>query len=157
MSLRDGLRNLAAHQDVSAPWNFQIFEQRRARIAARRHAALWGSALSVAVLAVVGLIAVVTQPRASRAPQLAATPAAIRPPAAPQVQAMPLEPPALVDMSQFDVTSELQDRIAWLDAELSAARIERLPAEQLRRIESTREQMNQSLQRVSYAHALLSL
>ena len=67
------------------------------------------------------------------------------------------EPPALVDLGQFDVTSELEDRIALLDAELSAARVQRVPVEQLRRIESTREQMNQSLQRVSYAHALLSL
>jgi hypothetical protein len=157
MSLQDGLRNLAAHQDVPAPWNFEMFEQRRARATARRRAALWGSALSVAMLAVVGLIALVTQPRANPDPRLAATPAPKMAPATSANSMAPAEQPALVDMSQFDVTTELEDHIALLDAELSAARIERLPAEQVRRIESTREQMNESLQRVSYAHALLSL
>lgn len=152
MSLQDGLRNLAAHEDVPAPWNFEVFEQRRARARTRRRTALWGSALSVAMLAVVGIVALVTQPQMMRDPLLAAAPVPFdsEPEAA-------IEQPALVDMSQFDVTSELEDRIALLDAELSAARVQRVPTEQLRRIESTREQMNQSLQRVSYAHALLSL
>lgn len=157
MSLQDGLRHLAAHQDASAPWSFETFEQRRARATAQRRAALWGTALSVAVLAVVGLLALVTQPRGVMRPVLAATSAATPELAAPVVEMTPIEQPALVDMSQFDVTSELEDRIALLDAELSAARVERVPTEQLRRIESTREQMNDSLQRVSYAHALLSL
>ena len=114
MSLQDGLRNLAAHQDVSAPWNFEIFEQRRARATAQRRAILWGSALSVAVLAIVGLLALVTQPQVTR-PLLAATPAATQQVAAPEVVSMPIEQPALVDMSQFDVTSELEDRIVLAD------------------------------------------
>jgi hypothetical protein len=150
MSLQDGLRSLAAHQDA-APFSFDVFEQRRRRVVARRRAALWGSALSVALLVFVGFIALVTQPQVRRDPLLAAAPATL------PVELTPIEQPALVDMSQFDVTSELEDHIALLDAELSAARVERMPAEQLRRIESTREQMNESLQRVSYAHALLSL
>jgi hypothetical protein len=153
MSVQDGLRDLAARQDA-APFSFEMFEQHRARATARRRAALWGSALSVAVLAMVGLIALVTQPRVSREALLVVAPESTF---APQVELAPIEQPALVDMSQFDVTSELEDHIALLDAELSAARVQRLPTEQLRRIESTREQMNESLQRVSYAHALLSL
>lgn len=153
MSVQEGLRTLAARQDA-APFSFEVFEQRRGRATARRRAVLWGSTLSVAMLLAVGVIALVTQPGVTHS-QLAAAPAAIRDAARPEVPAP--EPPALVDLGQFDVTSELEDRIALLDAELSAARVERLPAEQLRRIESTREQMNQSLQRVSYAHALLSL
>jgi len=144
---------LAARPDA-APFSFEVFEQRRARAAGQRRAVLWGSALSVAMLVAVGVIAVVTQPGVTLS-QLAAAPATPRDPARPD---SPLsEPPALVDLGQFDVTSELEDRIALLDAELSAARVQRVPVEQLRRIESTREQMNQSLQRVSYAHALLSL
>jgi hypothetical protein len=152
MSLQDGLRSLAAHEDMPAPWDFEVFEQRRARSRTRRRAALWGSALSVAMLAMVGIIALVTQPQTMRDPLLAAT--AVPFDSVPETVVVQ---PALVDMSQFDVTSELEDRIALLDAELSAARVQRAPSEQLQRIESTREQMNQSLQRVSYAHALLSL
>ncbi len=144
---------LAARQQA-APFSFEMFEQRRGRATARRRAVLWGSALSVSMLVAVGVIALVTQPRVTPL-QLAAASTQILDAAAPEVQEA--EPPALVDLGQFDVTSELEDRIAFLDAELSAARVQRVPAEQLHRIESTREQMNQSLQRVSYAHALLSL
>ena len=60
-------------------------------------------------------------------------------------------------MSRFELTSEMEDRIAMLDAELSAARVQRAPTEQVRRIEGARELMNESLQRVSYAHAVLNL
>ena len=153
MSLQEGLRTLAA-LDAAAPFDFERFEQRRARATAQRRAVLWGTALSVVLLAMVGVIALLTQPDVRR-PLLAATPHEVREPAASERRSP--EPPALVDLGQFDVTSELEDRIALLDAELSVARVERVPTEQLRRIESTREQMNQSLQRVSYAHALLSL
>ena len=62
---------------------------------------------------------------------------------------------ALMFIERF--AGELEDRIALLDAELSAARVRQAPAEQLRRVEGARQQMNESLQRVSYAHALLSL
>jgi hypothetical protein len=65
--------------------------------------------------------------------------------------------PALVNMGQFDITSTLEDHIALLDAELSAARVGKVPEVQLRPMESAREQLSASLQRVSYAHALLSL
>jgi hypothetical protein len=62
-----------------------------------------------------------------------------------------------VNLDQFDLTTELEEHIAVLDAELSVARVEAAPAEQLRQLESTREQLNDSLQRVSYAHSLLNL
>ena len=65
--------------------------------------------------------------------------------------------PALVNLDRFDVTTELEEHIAVLDAELSAARVGTAPAEDLRELESARKQLNQSLQRVSYAHSLLSL
>jgi len=105
----------------------------------------------MAVLALVSGVALLTQPddavyivsAPSRAVQTDAE-------AEPQL-------PALVDMAQFDVTSTLEDHIALLDAELSAARVQQVPDAQLRPIESAREQLSASLQRVSYAHALLNL
>ncbi len=64
--------------------------------------------------------------------------------------------PAVVDVGRFEVTSELEDHIALLDAQISAARIYATPPERLRQMESTRAQLNESLQRVSYAQTLLS-
>jgi hypothetical protein len=154
MSVREGLRHLAG-QHMDAPFGFDVFEQRRARAVSRRRTAIWGSALSVTMLALVGILALVTQPQVANDWAIAAVESQdlMAPP-----QAQPVvDSPALVDMSRFELTSELEDRIAMLDAELSVARVQRAPAEQLRRIEGTRHQMNESLQRVSYAHALLSL
>jgi len=154
MSVQDGLRSLAS-QDAQAPFGFEVFEQRRARAVSRRRTALWGSALSVSMLALVGILALVTQPQVDRDSLMAAVESHDQM-ALPRAERH-VESSALVDMSRFELTSELEDRIALLDAELSAARVQRAPAEQLRRIEGAREQMNESLQRVSYAHALLSL
>jgi hypothetical protein len=53
------------------------------------------------------------------------------------------------------MTSELEDHIALLDAQISAARVYAAPPEQLRQLEYTRSQLNDSLQRVSYAQTLL--
>ena len=154
MSVQEGLRQLAS-QPVDVPFAFEVFEQRRDRADARRRTAIWGSALSVSMLALVGILALVTQPRVDGRALIAAV-ESLDPLAAP-VARLSSDSPALVDMSRFEITSELEDRIALLDAELSAARVQRAPVEQLQRIEGTREQMNESLQRVSYAHALLSL
>lgn len=154
MSVQEGLRQLA-NQPLDVPFGFEVFEQRRDRADARRRTVIWGSALSVSMLALVGILALVTQPRVDgRALIAAVEPQDLL--AAPVAQ-LRSDSPALVDMSRFEITSELEDRIALLDAELSAARVQRAPAEQLQRIEGTREQMNESLRRVSYAHALLSL
>lgn len=154
MSTQEGLRQLAArHADV--PFGFEEFEQRRARAQARRRTAVWGAALSVSMLALVGVLALVTQPHVDRDSIMAAVESQEFP-VLPKA-ALHADSPALVDMSRFELTSELEDRIALLDAELSAARVQRAPVEQLRRIEGARQQMSESLQRVSYAHALLSL
>jgi hypothetical protein len=154
MSTQEGLRQLAARR-ADAPFGFEEFEQRRARAVARRRTAAWGAALSVSMLALVGILALVTQPHVDHDSIMAAVESQ-------EFSALPntalrADSPALVDMSRFELTSELEDRIALLDAELSAARVQRAPVEQLRRIEGTRQQMSESLQRVSYAHALLSL
>ena len=134
-----------------APTPFEQFEQRRVRKAARRRTAIWSTAGAVLVLGLVSVLALVTQGPAQRfEPGSTATMAAIS-------QSDASAASALVDMGQFDVTAELEDHIALLDAELSAARVHALPAEQLRRLESTRAQLSASLQQVSYAHSLLSL
>jgi hypothetical protein len=155
MNMQDRLQSLAA-PDAAPPWNFDEFEQRSARAVARQRGALWSAAGSVAVLGLVLTLALITQP-AQQVEIGARSSVEVE-----QVQQQSGEQqrsgaPALVDMSQFDVTSDLEDHIALIDAELSVARVYAAPVEQLRQMESTREQLNQSLQRVSYAHSLLSL
>jgi hypothetical protein len=157
MSVQEELRLLATRQVQQAPWTYEQFEQRHARRVLRRRTAVWSAALSVAALALVSGVAVLTQP-ADDATRLAFVPlpaAEARPHQIDDAQAQQL--PALVNMGQFDITSTLEDHIALLDAELSAARVGQVPEAQLRPMESAREQLSASLQRVSYAHALLSL
>ena len=154
MSLQDGLRALAARPVPQAPWDFEHFEQRRQRQGRQRRAAVWSAALSVVALGVVSGVAIMTQPAPTRLAAL--VPAAAGAQVAAEHAGQPPEP-AMVDMGQFDITSSLEDHFALLDAELSAARAQQVPEAQLRPVESAREQLSASLQRVSYAHALLSL
>ncbi len=148
--MQDNLRALAQTEIPAAPFGFDEFEQRRARAAARRRTALLSTAGSIAALGVVSIMALVTQP-----------PLQLHADAVPVVQAAlapaSAELPALVNLDQFDATTELEDRIAVIDAELSAARVTAAPAARLRQLEHTRTQLNESLQRVTYAHSLLSL
>lgn len=150
MSTQESLRALAASAAAAAPFDFEVFEQRRAAATVRRRSAVLGAAGSIAALGLVSLVALVTQspPQLHIVGNLPA-PAAV----AADLDAAP----ALIDLDQFDVTAELEDHIAVLDAELSVARVRAAPAEQLQRLESTRAHLNESLQRVSYAHSLLSL
>jgi hypothetical protein len=149
MNMQDNLRALAAGDVTAAPFGFEVFEQRRAMVAVRRRATMVSAAGSIAALAFVSVMALVTQ----GPPQLPAMEALPSP-----VVSVPADRlPALVNLDQFDVTTELEEHIAVLDAELSAARVEAVSSERLRQLESARAQLNQSLQRVSYAHSLLSL
>jgi hypothetical protein len=151
MSTHENLRQLAARDAGAAPFDFDVFEQRRAAAVARRRTSIASAVASVAVLGLVSVIALLTQsPAASRlAGEVAPL---VRPAAAATVAA-----PALIDLDQFDLTVELEDHIAALDDQLSAARQQAVPAARLQQLESTREQLNNSLQRVSYAHSLMSL
>lgn len=153
MSIENGLRTLSARKSAQAPWGFEEFELRRSRAAQQRRLAVWSAALSVAALALVSTLALVTQPKSEIARLVPVSPAGAGQAAGMDDQMVP----ALVDMGHFDVTSALEDQIAMLDAELSAARVQQVPAAQLQPIESAREQLSASLQRVSYAHALLNL
>ena len=139
------LRQLAAHENAAPPFGFEEFERRRVARVRQRRTTGWSVTASVGVLGLVAVLALLTQ-----APQPSAqlTAAAV---AARNAQ------PALVDLGQFEVTSELEDHIAMLDAEISAARVGAAPDERLREMESARAELNESLQRVSYAHSLLNL
>lgn len=135
----------------AAPYDFDEFDRRRGAAQYRRSVATWSASGAVAALAMVSVLALLSQ-----APEPAAivgSPPSVQVPLAPPGA----EVPALVNLEQFELTSQIEDHIAVLDAEISAARVEAVPADQLRRLEATREELNLSLQRVSYAHTLLSL
>lgn len=152
MNASVSLRQLAARDAASAPYGYDEFRLRQQYAARQRRLTRWSAAASLAVLGLIPVIAVMTQgpePEAWLTAPAAAS-AAVRREDGPHM-------PALVDLSRFEVTSELEDHIALLDAELSAARVNAMPEEQLRRLEATREQLQESLQRVSYADSLLSL
>lgn len=153
MSMPESLRSLAARGAPVAPFGFEAFEQRCAVVAARRRVTIWSATGSIAVLGVVSMVALLTQ-----APQpLVAAAAAAHSQAQVMTGVRFIEAPALVDLDQFDLTAALEDHIAVLDDQLSAARVQAVPSEQLQQLESTRAQLNDSLQRVSYAHSLMSL
>lgn len=141
---------------VNLPYAFEEFERRAASAAARRKSWAWSAAASVAALGLVVTLAIVTQRGAL--PESYATADV-----APLLEAgeMAVDPdelqPALVDLGQLELQGELEDRIAWFDAQLSVGRVNSAPPEQLRQLESAREQIADSLQHVSYAHSLLSL
>ncbi len=144
------LRQLSGPAVAAPPFGFEQFERRRAAAEYHRRATVWSVAGAMGVLGVVGLLALMTQAPEST-PQVVGASAAN---SGSQVD-VPWQP-ALVDLGRFDVTSDLEDHIALLDAQISAARVYAAPLEQLRQLESTREQLNVSLQRVSYAQTLLS-
>lgn len=144
------LRTLPDHE-AAVPFDFEEFERRRAQVRHRGRAAGWSVTAAIGVLAVVPVVAVITQPQPAAI--VVATPAS-------EVQDVTdvfLQPPAVVAMDRFSVTSELEDHIALLDAEISAARLRPVTGDELQQLEKTRERLNESLQRVNYAHALLDL
>lgn len=142
-----------AGREPAPPFGFEEFESRRAAVRHRHRTAGWSAAAALGVLVIVPAVAVLTQPPPTA--QVYGPPASALPPLA-DVFRQP--PPALVDMGRFSVTSELEDYIALLDAEISAARVHPVvPHEELHRLEATRTELNESLQRVARAHALLEL
>jgi hypothetical protein len=143
------LRRLPDAQ-TAAPFDFEEFERRVAADGRRRRATLWSSAASAGTLGVVALLALMTQVRQPVAVFTGSPSAAVS-----GAADIPYEP-AVVDVGRFEVTSEIEDHIALLDAQISAARVYAAPPERLRQMETTRAQLNESLQRVSYAQALLS-
>ncbi len=145
------LQELAAARHDAMPYDYAEFQRRRMAAERRRGATTWSVAALFGVAVVVALLALMTQKPETQAVLVDSAPAtATAPGTAVQSQ------PALVDMGQFALTSELEDHIALLDEQISAARVYAAPPEQLRQLEYTRRQLNDSLQRVSYAQNLLN-
>ena len=138
-----------------APYGFEEFERRDERRRTRRAALHRGVAASFAVMGVALLIAVASQPVST--PDVAVDVAAGQ--AAPLAASVTpeFEEPALVDLSQLAQRSDLEDRIAWFDMQLTEGRANSAPASELATLAATRAQLEQSLQQVSYAHVLMTL
>ena len=145
------LQQLAGAQHHAMPYDFAEFQRRSTAAERRRGATMWSVATLLGVLGTVALIALMTQKPASQALLVDTAPAKAKP-----VRKVVHSQPALVDMGQFALTSELEDHIALLDEQISVARVYAAPPEQLRQLEYTRKQLNESLQRVSYAQNLLN-
>lgn len=134
----------------AAPFGFDEFERRSAAQRHRVRTLGWSTAAVVGVLALVPVLAVLTQSPGPAATVVSVSTATASP-------AELFQQPALVDMDRFAITSELEDHIALLDAEISQAQLRPVPTAELRQMETARRQLNDSLQRVSYAHSLLDL
>ena len=141
--------------DRVTPYGFEEFQRRSVRAAAGRRSWAFSAVASVAVLGLVVTLAVVTQ-RSDVSAYAVSSPLPAMDGGLAGVDADDAQP-ALVDLGQQALRSELEDRIAWYDAQLSVGRVSSAPPEQLRQLESTRELLADSLQQVSYAHSLLSL
>lgn len=141
---------------MSAPYDFEEFQRRALRAAAGRRSYAWSAAASVAVLGLVVTLAVVTQ-RSGLTNTYAISDSLPAIQSAELVAAPVDAEPALVDLSQLELQGELEDRIAWFDAQLSVGRVASIPPTELQQLESAREQLADSLQHVSYAHSLLNL
>jgi hypothetical protein len=151
----DKLRMATGQVSADLPFSFEHFEQRRQAQRLRRSGAQRAAFATVAALAVVLGVALVTQPppRDVGATRLATvSQGSLAVGDIDEMQTMP----ALVNLDQFERTSELEDQIALLDAQLSAASFAAQSRVSVRELESTRAQLQDSLQRVSYAHSLMS-
>jgi hypothetical protein len=141
--------------DRLTPYDFEEFERRSVRAAAGRKSWAFSAVASMAVLGLVVTLAVVTQ-RGGVNGYAVSSPMPAMDEAYAGTETDDSQP-ALVDLGQQALLIDLEDRIAWYDAQLSVGRVSRAPPEQLKQLESTRELLANSLQHVSYAHSLLSL
>jgi len=141
--------------DRVTPYDFDEFQRRSLRAAAGRRSWAFSAVASVAVLGLIVSLAVLTQ-RTDLNSYAVSVPAPAMDAGQAGADADDAQP-ALVDLGQLALRSDLEDRIAWYDAQLSVGRVSSAPPEQLRQLESTREQLADSLQHVNYAHSLLSL
>lgn len=142
---------------VAPPYAFDEFQKRSVRRQGARAAVGWSVAATVATLGLVLTLALVTGREGPGAmPGAAVRTLATSSSTTPVAVAQP-EQSALVDLGQFAVTSEMEDNIAWFDAALSESRVHSASPEHLRQLETARNQLADSLQKVSYAHSFLGL
>jgi hypothetical protein len=146
------LKELAAQGAfLPPPYDFDEFTRRNVRARRERRVLTISAAASVAALAVLVSVAL----HESAAPSLAQSMVVPTEQDAGSAMASGSAEPALVEVDRYGLRSDLEDRIAWFDAALSTGRVEAVPDEALLQMESTRAQLAQSLQHVTYAHALL--
>ena len=62
----------------------------------------------------------------------------------------------MVDVGRLALRDDLADRIALLDLQLTEGRAYAAPEEQLAPLAATRDQLEQSLRSIRYAHALMT-
>jgi hypothetical protein len=145
---------------VAPPYAFEEFARRSARRQATRSTVAWSVAASVASFGLVLTLALVTGREGAHVMSADVhSPAVLAeiPTAQVNADAQPVEEPALVDLGQFAVTSDLEENIAWFDAALSESRVQSASPEHVKQLESARNQLAESLQKVSYAHSFLGL
>jgi hypothetical protein len=143
------LRDLAARDAVSAaaPYDFGEFTR---RAAARRDAAAPGATRRalrfVAMVAPLALLLSIAgvEHHGVETDASDALAAAVAP------------EPALVRVGATGRVNDLEDRIAWFDSMISEAPVAGLSAEDRAALQSSRDALANSLQRVRYAQALLA-
>jgi hypothetical protein len=132
----------------AAPYGFEEFELRGTRREARRrrvHRGLVASFATVGVAVLAAITMLQLRPAGSADPELVY-----------DTPYLPVTEPAVVDVGRLAVRESLSDRIALLDSQLTEGRAYALPEEQLAALSATRDQLEQSLRSVSYAHALMT-
>jgi hypothetical protein len=152
------LQVLAGADRGQSPYGFDEFEQRGARRAARRKAVRRGLVASLATVgvAVLAAIAVLQLRPAEESTLLARNAPQGMPALVYDTPYLPDVEPAVVDVGRLAVRDGLADRIALLDMQLTEGRAYAAPEEQLQQLAATREQLEQSLRGISYAHALMT-
>jgi HAMP domain-containing protein len=152
------LHELAGSDEGQQPYAFDEFEQRGARRMSRRKAVQQGLVASFATVgvAVLAAIAVLQLRPTDDSTSLARNAPQGMPALVYDTPFLPDTEPAMVDVGRLAVRDELADRIALLDMQLNEGRAYAAPEDQLQQLAATREQLEQSLRGISYAHALMT-
>jgi hypothetical protein len=152
------LQQLSRLEGEAPPYGFDAFELRIVGRNARRKAVHRGLVASFATVGVALLAAIgVLQLRpAGVSAQLAQAVPPRMPALVHDTPYLPDSEPAVVDVGRLALREELADRIALLDMQLTEGRAYAAPEEELAQLAATREQLDQSLRSIRYAHALMT-
>lgn len=152
------LHQLSGLEPWQPPYGFDVFEQRSARRIARRKAVHQGLVASLATVgvAVLAAISVLQLRPAGVSVQLAQAVPPQMPALVHDTPYLPDSEPAVVDVGRLALREDLADRIALLDLQLTEGRAYAVPEEQLEQLAATRQQLDQSLRSIRYAHALMT-
>jgi hypothetical protein len=152
------LQQLSRLEGEAPPYGFDAFELRIVGRNARRKAVHRGLVVSFAMLGVAVLAAIAAlqlRPAGVSSPVAQTLPAEM-PALVYDTPYFPEGEPAVVDVGRLALRDDLADRIALLDLQLTEGRAYAAPEEQLAQLAATREQLDQSLRSIRYAHALMT-